>query len=62
MTAGKATMGREVGKRMRERLTIEVSRPQYAGRLERQVRARHGIQPKWFLQGGVQRLFQVHPQ
>ena len=25
MTAGKATMGREVGKRMRERLTFEVS-------------------------------------
>ena len=25
MTAGKATMGREVGKRMRERLTFELS-------------------------------------
>ena len=38
MTAGKATMGREVGKRMRERLTNKVSGPQNAGPLERRVR------------------------
>ena len=38
MTAGKATMGREVGKRMRERLTAKVSGPQNAGPLDRRVR------------------------
>ena len=38
MTAGKATMGREVGKRMRERLTAKVSGWLKASPLERRVR------------------------